>query len=358
MLPNIAELSPTDLCNTGLTGQDGQPIYVFSSQNPNIVDYHFKVLARNGVKTVALQRFVVEIENPQRKRRLDNVLKNVMAAAERNGVSFFISYDVTNANPNTVIKTIREDWRFLSGELNVVRHARYVVDSGKPVLQLWGFGVIDNHPGEPAEVASLLADLKSGRDGLVAVTTIGGVAAGWRTLEGDSKSDPAWSQVYLSFDILSPWTVGHYINEASTTLFFEQRLRADVVFANAHGVRYLPVIFPGFSWFNMMNVRGQPDKAIVNQIPRDCGNFLWRQATLLRAYGVKMAYGAMADEYDEGTALLPAQVSRDKFPSNIQGVYLDQDGCDLQADWYSILAGRIAGHFRNGTIPETLSIGR
>jgi len=68
-----------------------------------------------------------------------------------------------------------------------------------------------------------------------------------------------------------------------------------------------------------------------------------------------MAYGAMTDEYDEGIALLPAQTVKEKFPSNMERVYLDRDGCDLPADWYSILVGRIAEYFRNSTIPEVLS---
>lgn len=351
MLPATEALPATDLCDTGLTGRDGTAVRVFSSQNPNVVDHHFKLLSQRGVGAVALQRFVVEIEDHQRKRRRDNVLQHVMAAAARHEVPFFLSYDVTGANPATVIQTVRDDWRQLTQSLKLTEHAQYLADGGKPVLQLWGFGVIGNHPGEPDEVYKLLKDLKGGHNGLTAATTIGGVAGAWRTLDGDSKTDSAWTQVYLSFDVLSPWTVGRYTDENSASAYLEQRMAADQALVKKHDIRYLPVIFPGFSWLNLMRVRGQSDIAVVNQIPRNCGNFLWQQAHLVRNTGIDMAYGAMADEFDEATAMLPAQPLKDAFPSNIEGVYLNQDGCKLQADWYMEVLGRISAHFRDGTVP-------
>lgn len=351
MLPATDTLPLSELCDTGLTGQDGKRIHVFSSQNPHVVDHHFQLLAQQGVGAVALQRFVVELEDPGRKRRRDNVLQHVMAAAARHHLPFFLAYDITGANPATAVHSIRTDWQSLPHQLHLQGHVQYLTDSGKPVLQLWGFGMTGNHPGEPAEVSRLLEDLKGGRNGLTAATLVGGVPAAWRTLDGDAKTDAAWAQVYLGFDVLSPWTIGRYTDEASAIAFDRQRVVDDLALAQKHGVRYLPVIFPGFSWFNLMTARRQPDMAVLNQIPRHCGNFLWRQAQLVRAHGLDMAYGAMADEFDEATALLPAQPMGEAFPSSTKGVYLNQDGCQLPADWYLQVVGRIAAHFRDGTQP-------
>jgi len=65
-----------------------------------------------------------------------------------------------------------------------------------------------------------------------------------------------------------------------------------------------------------------------------------------------MAYGAMFDEFDEGTAVLPAESTKAGFPSGVQAVYLDEDGCTLPSDWYVTVMGRIARNFIAGTVPS------
>jgi hypothetical protein len=263
---------------------------------------------------------------------------------------------VSGANPATVVQTVRQDWQHLVADLQLVDQAQYLRDAGKPVVQLWGFGIADR-PGEPAEVLSLLTDLKNGSAGLTAVTTIGGVASAWRTLDGDSKTAAAWTQVYMAFDVISPWTVGRYATEDAAATFFAQRAAADQTLVKAQGLRYMPVVFPGFSWHNLMTVRGEPAKALVNQIPRGCGNFIWKQSQLVGSSGSRMAYVAMLDEFDEGTAMLPAEPLKAAFPSEIEGVYLNRDGCSLAADWYMTVLGKIAGNIKAGIVQNTPLLG-
>jgi hypothetical protein len=265
-------------------------------------------------------------------------------------VPFYITYDVSGANPATVSQAIRDDWQYLDAGLSLTASANYLHDSGKPLLELWGFG-FTQHPGTPQEVAALIADLKAGRRGLKAVTLIGGVPANWRTLQGDAQTDPAWGPVYLGYDVLSPWTVGRYVDEPGAQAFYSASTAPDLIAAQANGTRVLPVIFPGFSWYNLMTSLGQPQNAIVNQIPRNCGNFFWFQSHLLLSNGVDMAYGAMFDELDESTAMLPALPLSAEFPSATRGVYLDMDGCTLPANWYVNVMGQVADNFHTQTVP-------
>jgi hypothetical protein len=351
MLPATDGLAIDDLCDTGLVKQNGAPLRLFSSQNANVVDWHFGLMAQQGVGAVALQRFVVELNDDGHKRRVDNVLRNVIHAAEGAGLPFFLSYDVSGADPATVVQTIRQDWRYLAAQFGLTSSKAYLQDSGKPVLELWGFGFVDR-PGTADEVLLLAADLEAGNDGLQSATLIGGIPSKWRTLQGDSKTDAAWTAVYLAYNVLSPWMVGRFDSEDSASLFYDQTIAPDLALVQSLGLRYLPVIFPGFSHYNLMLALGDPAQAIVNQIPRNCGNFIWQQSYLLLSHGVDKAYGAMFDELDEGTAVLPAESTKAGFPPDSQGVYLDEDGCMLASDWYVTVMGRIARNFAAGTVPS------
>jgi hypothetical protein len=71
----------------------------------------------------------------------------------------------------------------------------------------------------------------------------------------------------------------------------------DIALTRKNHQRYMPVIFPGFSWHNL-----KPE----NQIPRLGGEFLWRQAYNARKSGASIIKIAMFDEVNEGTAILKA----------------------------------------------------
>src|ERR1700676_2056675 len=45
MLPATDALPAADLCDTGLIAQNGAPLRLFSSQNENVVDWHFRLMA-------------------------------------------------------------------------------------------------------------------------------------------------------------------------------------------------------------------------------------------------------------------------------------------------------------------------
>lgn len=351
LLPSVHEIRPEDLCDTGLPRADGQgTIKLFSSQNPNVVTTHFRWMRERGIAGAAAQRFIAEMSRPEKKRRSDHVMKNVRAAAEANGRVFFVVYDVSGASPATVAEDIRRDWRYLANDLKLIDSPAYLRDHGKPVLELWGFGFGDR-PGAPDEVIALIEDLKNGREGLPAATVIGGVPSRWRTLTGDSKPDPAWAKVYRAYDVISPWSVGRFSDEEGADAFLRDVVIPDLEETRRLGLGYMPVVFPGFSWFNLQTNRNKPDQAVLNRIPRRCGRFLWRQVANLLGAGVTTLYAAMFDEVDEGTALFPAETRMDKLPAGANMVFLNQDGCALPDDWYLRVTGEAARMLRSRAPP-------
>jgi hypothetical protein len=352
LLPSVRSLSSADLCDTRLPRADGAgTIKLFSSQRAAVVAAHFGWMREHGIDGAAAQRFLGPVSSdPIKKRRSDNVLKNVRAAAEATGRVFFVSYDVSGADAQSVTDDLRQDWRYLTEVLQLTASPAYLHDHGKPVLELWGFGLGDR-PGTPESVAALIADLKSGAQGLAAATLIGGVPTHWRTLDGDSKANRAWAKVYRSFDVISPWSVGRFSDEAGADRFASDIVEADVAETRRLGLRYMPVAFPGFSWSNLMRNRERPDQAVLNRIPRNCGRFLWRQISDLLAKHVDALYVAMFDEADEGTAIFPAETRADKLPAGAQMVYLNEDGCSLPDDWYVRVTGSAAGFMHDGRIP-------
>jgi hypothetical protein len=112
--------------------------------------------------------------------------------------------------------------------------------------------------------------------------------------------------------------------------------------AAANGREYMPVIFPGFSWFNL---NGGP----LNQIPRNGGTFYWEQAYNAKLSGCTMIYGAMFDEVDEGTAMYKLAPTSNEIPAQGSWVPLNIDGAELPSDWYLRLANEASKMLRGDT---------
>ena len=103
----------------------------------------------------------------------------------------------------------------------------------------------------------------------------------------------------------------------------------DLMLTKSLGLDYMPVIFPGFSWHNLMGA-GSP----LNQIPRYAGNFYWHQIYNAVSANCTMVFGAMFDEMDEGTAIF--KITND--PPVGDSPFVTYEG--LSSDHYLWLAGQ------------------
>jgi hypothetical protein len=340
--PDLAEFAKSDLCPLEGFTIAGKQAYLYSAWNPKIVDAHFGWMQENGLDGVLVQRFLSDI--PHRRATGDVVLKNIMAAAKAHGRVFAIEYDVSGASDEKFFQVMSEDWQYLVHDLKITQAPGYLHHKGRPVLSVWGMGFLDRHPPQDPEAAKkAIAWFKSGGPEDCRVTYMGGVPARWRTLGNDSRKEEAWSQVYAMMDVIQPWTVGRYGTDEAVDHWKTEVLVPDVARTKELAQIYMPVVFPGFSWHNLNHA--PPRNAKPNQIPREGGQFLWKQAMNAREAGATVLKIAMFDEVNEGTAVMKMASKRTDAPEQGYWLTLDADGLSLPSDWYLRVSGAITRVF-------------
>jgi hypothetical protein len=344
MWPDMSELGANELFDTRMVLADGTAAKFYSAWTPATVERHFSWMRDARLDGVMLQRFVTDLADPSMLRLRNQVTANVQSGAEKYGRVFAVMYDVTGANAATLLDTLKRDWSSLVGTLKVTESDRYLHHKGKPLLAIWGLGFRDRLI-TPAQAQAIITYFKSEAPPAERVTLMGGVPANWRTLNSDSQTDPAWTAVYQSFDVLTPWTVGRYTNNATADTFRTQRIAPDLVAIESMGIDYMPVVFPGFSWANL---RMGP----LNQIPRQGGAFYWHQIDNALRAGATMMFGAMFDEVDEGTALYKVAPTPAEQPAEASFVPLNIDGQSLPSDWYLRLTGAASAILRGESQPS------
>lgn len=338
LYPDLSEFDRKDVdVIPGVTIQ-GRPAFLFSSFNSNVVDRHFEWMRQYGLDGVLAQRFISDIPR-LREREKDRVLLNIKAAAEKTGRTFAIEYDISGANPATVIDQIKADWKYLVDDLKLTKSPQYLHHQMKPVVSIWGPGLNDlaHPPNEPTEALKLIETMKNE----LGVSLIGGTPGYWRTLNRDTKTNAEWNGVFAKYDVVQPWAVGRFSDLRGADTWAKEVVKPDLDLLKSRGQLYMPVIFPGFSWHNLN--RNSPQ----NQIPRLGGRFFWRQAKNALDSGAQMLKIAMFDEVNEATAMFKAVSRRDQAPTPGYWLTLDADGENLPSDWYLRLAGEVTKAVHN-----------
>jgi hypothetical protein len=349
LYPDLTELDPDERCTVSGMTIAGKPAYLYSAWNRKTVLRHFRWMKEYGLDGVLVQRFVGTIAD--KRTTGDVVLKNAIAGAEKYGRTFAIEYDISGGDPATFVQTIRDDWQYLVDELKITSSPSYQHHNGKPLVSVWGMGLDEpRHPPTDAATAKALIEwFQSGAPEKYRATYMGGTPSRWRLLQNDSHKEPEWADTFKSMDIVQPWTVGRYRNIESADRWKQDMLTPDLALTAKNHQLYMPVIFPGFSWHNLR--RQSPE----NQIPRNRGEFLWRQAYNAKTAGATMLKIAMFDEVNEGTAIFKVASHRKEAPDQGFWLTLDADGADLPSDWYLRLASEITKMF-HGEAPVTAAL--
>jgi hypothetical protein len=349
MYPDLSEFDRDELCAVPGMTIGGKQAYLSSAWNPKTVSRHFRWMKEYGLDGVLIQRFVTNIA---RKRASgDVVLKNILKAAAESGRVIAIEYDVTGSNLATFADTMKEDWKYLVDDLKVTAHPGYLRHKGKPVLSIWGPGLHeDRHvPHDPAVALQMIEWFRAQAPEKYRVTYMGGTPSRWRTLTNDARPEPGWSGVYQSMDVVQPWTPGRYRNSESVDKWKDDMLVPDLALAKKNQQIYMPVVFPGFSWYNLKR------ESTKNAIPRNRGEFIWRQAYNAKVAGATVLKIAMFDEVNEGTAMFKIAARRQDAPDQGYWLTLDADGTALPSDWYLRIAGEITRMF-HGEIPPRAAL--
>lgn len=335
--PDVSELGADERFATGLTNANGHVAEVFSSFKRATVLRHFGWMRDYGIDGVFVQRFIVDVQDPKGLRHNNTVLGHCREGAKRSGRVFAVMYDLSGLGTNRIAQ-VMDDWRALRTELRVTDDAAYLRHRGKPLVAVWGVGFNDRRRYSPAECRQLVEFLK--QDGC---TVMLGVPTYWRELKNDSLGDPGLHEIIKLADVISPWTVGRYRTPVEVIRHEEKLLRPDLAWCAEARLDYLPVVFPGFSWHNM---QGGP----LDAIPRRKGEFLWSQFTSVKRAGAQMAYVAMFDEVDEGTAIFKCT---DHVPVDEKAKFVTYEG--LPGDFYLRLTGT-GGRLIRGELPPTGSV--
>lgn len=340
--PDTSELDADELFSTSMTYSNGSPAKLYSAYKQKTVVRHFKWMQDNHLDGVFFQRFLSDLPGGNLSALRNQVAVNVRVGAETYGRVFAIMYDISGYPTNTLVSKLTNDWLYLVNTQRITNSPAYLHHKGKPVVAIWGFG-FSGRSDTPQQAQQAIDWFKA-----AGCTVMGGLPTNWRTLTSDAQTNYAWSNVFRSFDVISPWSVGRYANNSGADSFRNNYIVPDLADCTSHGIDYLPVIFPGFSWTNLNN-------GPFNQIPRNGGNFYWRQAYNAVRSGCTMVYGAMFDEVDEGTAMYKLVPTAAQLPAQGAFVPLNIDGYSLPTDWYLQLANQ-AGKMLRGEIPVTSTI--
>ena len=334
MWPDMSEY--IDKFNTNMTYADGSNAQLFSSYSLSTTRKHFEWMRDYNVYGIYLQRFlngVQQDKTPALFKVKNKVLENVISSAAEYNRKYAVMYDLSGVpDDGAMYAKIIADWEYLVDTYNILNKPEYVKQNGKPVVAIWGIGFI-NRGLTTATSKAIIDYFKTNAAPKYRAYIMGGVPEGWSTRTGASETGVGWTDVYNSLDMISPWSVGRYINNSEADDFKNSNIVPDLAACNKINKDYMPVIWPGFSWRNLNN-------KTLNQIKRNGGQFYWRQAYNAVQAGVKFIYVAMFDEVDEATAMFKITETKAKLPveANDRLVSLDSDGVNLPSDWYLKLA--------------------
>jgi len=332
MWPDVSDYAPEELrAVPGFTHPDGSQAYLFSSDNGATVLRHFEWMRDYGIDGAWLQRFAVGLPGGPAERWYEStlhVVDHVRAAATETGRAWAISYDIAAMPPEGIFEAVTADWKRLVGA-GIVADERYLHQDGKPVVQMWGFYPGNEHNRITAETGHRLIEFLE-TPGPYRAFFVGGGTWTWRDID-----DPEWHGLFRRFEACCPWNVGNYSlddhGRAHASMHYWEDDRRE---CEEHGVLWMPVVYPGFSWDNL--TRQEPGSS---EIPRRRGMFLWGQFHRLAAMGVDTVYVAMFDEVDEGTAIFKVTST-----PPVQAHFVGYEG--LPSDWYLRLVGEGARMLR------------
>jgi hypothetical protein len=319
--PDVSELGADERFATDFKHADGHVAEAFSSFKEPTVLRHFQWMRDYGIDGAFVQRFITDLRDARALRHNNTVLAHCREGANHFGRAYAVMYDLSGLGTNRIQEVI-DDWRALRTRMRVTEDPAYLHHRGHPLVAVWGVGFNDGRRYTLEECRRLVEFLK--KDGCSVML---GVPSGWRELNRDSVNDPALHEVLKLTDVISPWTVGRYRDPSEARRHGEKTWRTDIAWCAERKIDFLPVVFPGFSWFNMYGKQ-------FDGIPRLKGEFLWSQFVAAKRAGGTMIYVAMFDEVDEGTAIFKCT---NDVPTGDDVKFLTYEG--LPGDFYLRLTG-------------------
>lgn len=309
---------------------DGTAAKVFSSHDESTVRLHFKWMEEYGIDGVFMQRFVGEVKRESGRNHFNKVLQSASKSALEFDRTIAVMYDLSGMRSEDADVLI-EDWKRVKNEFGFdkrTEYSNYLFNEGKPLVAVWGVGFNDDRRYNLDDIEKIIRFLKSDEGGNCSVML--GVPTYWREQGNDCVKDEKMHQVIQMADVVHPWFVGRYNEERYDE--FKSLIGKDKAWCDAHNLKYMPLAFPGFSWYNMY------PESKGSYIARNSGHFFWKQLSGISSEGGEMVYVAMFDEVDEATAIF--KIAKEVPVGESKFVPLDED---ISTDHYLWLTGQAAG---------------
>lgn len=330
--PDVSEYEKTYA--SPFSYDDGKTARLFSSYDRSTTFLHFGWMRDYGIDGAFMQRFVTSIRSEKGRANYNHILMNAVEAAEKYDRAVCVMYDLSGISSKD-IQLLLDDWKELSGKYGITtrKNNHYLHHNGRPLVAVWGAGFNDNRKYNYDDLERVIDFLRA-----EGCSVLLGVPTHWRTLDMDTLPDERLHELIAKVDIVHPWLVGRYNAESYPR--FGDLLEKDMAWCREHDKTYMPVVFPGFSWYNLRDGVAAP----LDQIPRQGGAFFWQQVYGSLSLGARTLYLAMFDEIDEGTAFFKCaeRVPVGKSP------FLGAQG--VAPDHYLWLAGKAAEVLR-GELP-------
>lgn len=338
MWPDMSQYPSSSYIQAGnVKTKSGQPAYVFSDSDPDVVEVQFQWMRKYNIDGVFLQRFLkpsgpISKGNPNQEW----TLANVRAAANAEGRIWAIEYDASSLSNANAYSALTNDWMWMVNTFKIKEDSRYAHNGTKPVVGFFGLGDPKRNDISAATTDKILNWFKND-------PTYGGNYI-WGAPPTDWLTQwVTYSNNYKKYDAISPWHSSDY--------------GKDIAKANTWGAAYWPILWPGFSWSNEQHTNSN-NGAFKD---RNGGTFFWTKAhSAMTNASVNCLFIGMFDEYDEGTAIMPMSDDPPKSPCGTYGgAFIDNEG--KPSDWWLALAGEARAEMfkqrtNSLTLPTTLEL--
>ena len=224
------------------------------------------------------------------------MLASVREGCHREGRVWAMMLDLSMGRRATTA-IVMNDWKFLCDQVKVREDSRYLHHQGKPVVLLWGLGFKDR-PWTPEQGEELVNFFKNDPK-YGGVYLIGGIDPFWRTLRGESRTEPAWAKVYRIVRRHQP--LGRRP--------LSRRRRHGPHPQGGLGRRPGRAEGPRQSATCRRRFRASPGTTCAGRRPgrpmiaRRKGEFYWRQFAIFKDLGIRTVFVGMFDEVNEATAI-------------------------------------------------------
>ena len=260
---------------------DGSQASLFESNCTGVVDTHFRWMQENSIDGILVQRFYGQFEDPSFLQLLDQI----RTSAEKYGRTFAVEYDlspVLSSDFSDVISELVRD--YTTNIAPLISSSAYLHHEGRPVLELWGFG-LNKTKLVADDCSSIFHALRSANPNPYVIL---GLQGHWAL---DATQYPDFYNVYTLADVIQPWAVGVYSNDDYQS-FYNNTSVTDKARTDQLGIKYAPSVTPGGSARN----RNPNGGSLGN---RYNGTFYEAQLENMLKLKPFFIFGAMFDEYPE-----------------------------------------------------------